>query len=140
MTDKLTDGKENQNFEAALQATLRDSEQSLDGKNLQDLAFARQKALKQLQYSEDDISVTFKRNLTKPQALAACLVVATSLALLISTQSPELENMPLVYSDIQTNTASISPQGNDVGVIQEELDLYEDLEFYQWLAETEFSG
>ncbi|WP_461515652.1 hypothetical protein [Porticoccus sp.] len=98
-------------FERHMQSVLRRSERDIDDDSAQRLANARRHAL----------------NATRKQRVARFFVPATSMAL------ASILALALVLSpDMQDNGKSQSKQ--EEALLSEPIDLYEDMDFYYWLA------
>jgi len=106
-------------FLQRVKSTLEQNEAQLDVDTLRDLRLARHKALESLHKP---------RRLWQPVALAA--VAATVAVMVVSLQL------------MQPKTPTTAPQIEDMALLSasDDLDLYENLDFYQWLELEKHNG
>ncbi len=101
----------NTKFEQSLQSDLRHSEQAIDVENLQQLAGFRQQALE----SATRAPRRLRRFLWPTAGMALASILVLVLALPLSPLGPTAANE----------------------YVSDNLELYDDLEFYYWLADSE---
>ena len=111
--------QQEQVFLQKLTSTLDESETQLDADTLRDLRLARHKALESLHKP---------RRFWQPVGLAA--LAATVAIVVVSLQV------------MQTKTPVTTPGMEDMALLStgDELDLYENLDFYQWLELEQHNG
>jgi ferric-dicitrate binding protein FerR (iron transport regulator) len=111
--------QQQQDFVQRVKSVLDEHETQLDAKTLRDLRLARSRALESLHKP---------RRIWQPLALAA--LAATVVVVVVSLQI------------MQPKAPSTAPGIEDMAVLSagDELDLYENLDFYQWLELEKHNG
>lgn len=111
--------RDQQDFLQRVKATLDTREAELDAHTLRDLRLARHKALATLQKP---------RRIWQPVALAG--LAAILVVVVVTLQRPQ---MPAPGTGAAMENMALLSSGDD-------FDLYENLDFYQWLAQEKHNG
>ena len=127
----------NDEFEKNLQRHLHDSEEQLSGEVRSKLHQARTKALAEAEPKKSGWALFNNPYAFSSASVAAFALVTVVIYPLVNNTQP----MPMqsaLLDDTQNQQPNLSI--NEVNELVADIDLYEDLEFYQWLAETDQAG
>ena len=120
MTDRIkTDKNAEQRLTGALKAAFEQSVEQLDAATVTRLNTIRHETL----IGAEPLYIRLLKWTLTPVLVTACLAV-------------------VIFTFVQTDSASVPFNSGDIDILSnaEELDMYEDLEFYQWLGDYEMSA
>ncbi|MGD8783783.1 MAG: hypothetical protein PVF28_06670 [Thioalkalispiraceae bacterium] len=137
MADKGKDpNRTDEDLLEVINQQLNAAEQSLSNDDLRDLRLARARAIE---------SLGNKNFLIRHwQPLAGVVTAASIVAIVIGLQGLQTATVDLLPADLADNRGTITgvQSVEDLSLLStsDELEFYEDLEFYQWLAFEENTG